>query len=616
MVVVKNAFGPVDYVVFAAMLIISMAIGVWFALRGGKQRTQGEYLMGNRNMHIIPVSISMLVSQISAISIVGTPAEMYTQGTEYYVDTFGCMLGVTIAAFVFVPLIYPLKLTSVYEYLEKRFQSKGVRLVGTFLMVLSQVIYMGVASFAPATALEAVTGFPSWATIVSIGAVATLYTAIGGMKAVIWTDVFQSVIMLAGILAIVIQGTLKVGGMSRVWEINEAWDRIKFFNLDPNPLTRQSVWSLVFGSAVTWMGVYGFNQASVQRFSSLPTLHKAKTSVLLNVLGSFIMGTLSCLSGIVVFAYYSEQNCDPLGQELVHNSNQLVPYFVMETLGYPGVPGLFIACLFAGALSSVSSSLNALGAITWEDVLKPRYNHRLTEYQKTLVTKATVAFYGILTIGVSLMAANLEGTVVQASLSLTGAVEGPLLGLFVLGAFFPCSNSYGAISGAVVAVALSMWVSIGSYVYGLHLPSKPFPNGTCMAYVNVSAMSPVTDMASTGAMSTTTMLGLDDTLAGEREGIEIIYGLSYLWFCTLGMICVLVVGLPISFITGSKSASAIPAEYQIHLFTRNKPCKNVSLTDENVEQMLVPASPEGLHPANDTATPLVSFYGDRTTKRP
>ncbi|XP_059145998.1 sodium-coupled monocarboxylate transporter 1-like isoform X2 [Physella acuta] len=570
MVVVKNAFGPVDYVVFAAMLIISMAIGVWFALRGGKQRTQGEYLMGNRKMAIVPVAISMLVSFFSAILVLGTPAEMYTQGTEYYLTTLGMMFGVVLAALTFVPLLFPLKLTSAFEYLEKRFQSRSTRLVGTLLSVLTQIIYMGLASFAPSTALEAVTGFPVWGTILSTGAVATLYTTIGGMKAVIWTDVFQSIIMIAGILAIVIQGTLKVGGMSRVWEINEEWGRIKFFNFDPNPMTRHTVWNLVIGTALAWMGTFGVNQASVQRYNSLATLRRAKMSVLLNILGVFIMLTLTCLSGIVVFAYYANQKCNPLGQKLIRNSNQLVPYFVMETLGYPGVPGLFISCLFSGALSSVSSSLNALGAITWEDVLKPRYDHRLTEYQKTLVTKITVVIYGCLAVGVSFLAQQLEGTVLQAASALIGSVAGPLCGMFVLGALFPWANSYGAISGALVAVALSLWLSIGSYVYGIRLPPKSFPNGTCAAYFNVSTKTLVTRM--TPATTLTSTMSLVSTAhytpVAEREGVDIFYGISYMWFSTIGLLCVIVVGLIVSFITGANSTNDVPTKYQIPVFTR------------------------------------------------
>uniref|UniRef100_A0A2C9KYF0 Amino acid permease/ SLC12A domain-containing protein n=1 Tax=Biomphalaria glabrata TaxID=6526 RepID=A0A2C9KYF0_BIOGL len=170
------------------------------------------------------------------------------------------------------------------------------------------------------------------------------------MKAVIWTDVFQSFIMLAGILSIVIQGTLKVGSLSNVWEINKKWERIKFFNFDTDPRVRHTFWNMVIGSALAWFGTYGISQASVQRYSSLPTLNNARISILLNMIGVFVLVTLTCIAGLVLFAYYAAQQCDPLGQKLVDNANQLVPYFVMETLGYPGIPGLFIACLFSGAL--------------------------------------------------------------------------------------------------------------------------------------------------------------------------------------------------------------------------------------------------------------------------
>ncbi|CAL1536058.1 unnamed protein product [Lymnaea stagnalis] len=416
--------------------------------------------------------------------------------------------GVVLAAVLFVPLLYPLKLTSSFEYLERRFNSRGARLLGTMLMILTQVVYIAIATFAPATALEAVTGFPVWGTILSIGAVGTLYTTIGGMKAVIWTDVFQSGVMLAGILAIVIQGVIKVGGLSRVWEINEQWGRIKFFNFSPDPTVRHTFWNIIISSAALWMGHYGINQASVQRYSSLPTLKNAKISVLLNSIGVFFLLALTCLSGIVLFAYYADKNCDPLGQKLVQNSNQLIPYFVMETLAYPGVPGLFISSLFSGALSSVSSSLNALGAITWEDILKPRYDKKLTEYQKTLVTKLAVCSYGILAMGLSFSIEHLDGTVMQMSASLTGSVFGPLAGMFILGAIFPWANRYGVISGGLVGLGVSMWLSVGSFVYGIRLPSKPFPNGTCLAHPNIT-------------MTTTTMASLNTVLTSQLPNKDI-----------------------------------------------------------------------------------------------
>ncbi|KAH9509624.1 Sodium-coupled monocarboxylate transporter 1 [Bulinus truncatus] len=571
MFVSRSTFGVWDYVVFAAMLLVSMVIGIWFALRGGGQKTQGEYLMANRSMSIIPVAISILVSFMSAILILGNPAEMYTQGTEFYITLIGMIIGITGASLLFVPLLFPLRLTSVFEYLEVRFNSRNARLVGTSLMILTQVIYMGIASFAPATAFEAVTAIPVWATILTTGAVATLYTTIGGMKAVIWTDVFQSAIMLAGILAIVIQGTMKVGSLSQVWDINVQWNRIKFFNFDPDPRIRHTFWNMVIGSSLAWVGTYGISQASVQRYSSLPTLRNAKISILLNMIGVFTLVSLTCVAGLVLFAYYAGQNCDPLGQKLVNNPNQLVPYFVMETLGYPGVPGLFIACLFSGALSSISSSLNALGAITWEDILKPRYDKRLTEHQKTLVTKITVCIYGVLAIGVSFLAEMLEGTVLQAAASLIGAASGPLTGMFILGAFFPWANSNGVITGALSGLGLSFWLAIGSYVHGIRLPGKPFPNGTCPAYLNDTGYmsTTLTTLGYTATTVATSTAGVTQLMLNtQRTGLDGFYAISYQWFTAIGVSTVVVVGLVVSFITGANNLNDVPTKYMIPVVSR------------------------------------------------
>ncbi|WAR31350.1 SC5A6-like protein [Mya arenaria] len=150
-------FKPWDWVVFAAMLAVSMVIGIFYAVRetlGKTEATTGEYLMGGRKLGLLPVSISILVSFFSAIVILGNPAEMYTTGTMMFMLTIGMLLSIFLAATIFVPLLYPLQLTSSFEYLELRFNSKVAKLTGTFIMIVQQ----------------------------------------GGMKAVIWTDVFQCVV--------------------------------------------------------------------------------------------------------------------------------------------------------------------------------------------------------------------------------------------------------------------------------------------------------------------------------------------------------------------------------------------------------------------------------------
>ncbi|KAK7467995.1 hypothetical protein BaRGS_00036773, partial [Batillaria attramentaria] len=451
------------------MLLVSAGIGIFYGCRGSKQRTTKEFLLANRSMSIIPVAISILVSFMSAILILGTPAEMYMSGTEYFVYVFGICFAIIIAALVFVPLLYPLRMTSSFEYLERRFNSRAAKLTGTIIMIVQQILYMGIASFAPSTALEAVTGFPVWATIIIVGLVSTFYTTLGGMKAVVWTDVFQSVIMLAGLLAVVIRGSKRLITMMTVTEmlmtLNHRIDDDKYnhahvmcpsFNADPTQ--RHSFWSLIVGGMIGWTATYGCNQASVQRFCSLPSLAGARKSVLLNIIGTVILLTITCLAGIVIFAYYVEQGCDPLSSGRVGNSNQIVPYFVMEVLDIPGLPGLFVSCLFSGALSTMSSCLNALAAVTWEDFLKPVLGERLSEAQKTWVTKLLVLIYGGAGIGMAFMAQGLGGTVLQASLSFTGAASGPILGLFLLGGVFPWANGKGAVVGGVLGLIFPLWI--------------------------------------------------------------------------------------------------------------------------------------------------------------
>ncbi|XP_035826901.1 sodium-coupled monocarboxylate transporter 1 [Aplysia californica] len=570
MVQVRNDFTPWDYVVFAGMLSVSMGIGIFFAYRQRRQESQGDYLMASRSLGIIPVSISILVSFMSAILILGTPAEMYKQGAEYFISLFGIFFGILMAVFLFVPLLYPLKMTSAFEYLERRYNSRLARLVGTSIMIVTQILYMGIASFAPATALEAVTGFPVWATIITIGVVATFYTSIGGMRAVVWTDVFQAMVMLAGLLAIVIQGTMKLGGLSEVWSTADDWKRLKFLTWNPDPTVRHTVWGLVFGAGFQWMTTYGFNQASVQRYCSLSTLNKARASIFLNIVGVTILVSITCLSGIVMFSYYASQNCDPLGLNMVDNPNQLIPFFVMETLAYPGLPGLFISSLFSGALSSVSSSLSALAAITWEDILKIHLDHKLTEANKTRLTKVLVVIYGATAVGMAFIAQNLEGTVLQAAVGLIGAAGGPMTGMFLLGAFFPWANKWGAVIGAFVGEAIAMWLAIGSYAYGIPVKPMPFPNGTCSAdLLNVNGS--MTTVAMTTVLTTSATTITTGMTPGDNElnpTLQWLYSISYMWYTGIGMTLVVLVGLPVSFLTGANSIHDVPAKYQIPFFTR------------------------------------------------
>ncbi|XP_070835607.1 solute carrier family 5 member 6 isoform X4 [Chaetodon trifascialis] len=381
----QKHFTVVDYVIFGVLLAVSVGIGLYHALSGGRQRTTQEFLMADRSMSCLPVSLSLIASFQSAVAIIGVPAEVYTHGTQYWFIGCAYILGLLIPAHVFIPVLYRLRLSSAYQYLELRF-SKAVRICGTLTFIFQMVIYMGVCVYTPAFALNTVTGFELWGAVLATGLVCTLYTTVGGLKAVIWTDVFQTLVMFAGQLAVIVVGVQQTGGVSEVWRKVWEGNRISGLDLNPDPTERHTFWTLGVGGVFLMLSLYGVNQAQVQRYLSSRTEREAVRSCYMVFPSLQLALALSCVMGLVMFARYcGEDHSDKLGTS---SRDAIVLYFVMDMLqGLPGLPGLFIACLFSAALSTISSAFNSLATVTMEDLIKPHFP-AMTEARAMLLSKA------------------------------------------------------------------------------------------------------------------------------------------------------------------------------------------------------------------------------------
>lgn len=526
-------FSTLDYVIFALLLVLSSGIGLFYAFTGGRQRTTQEFLLADRSMSCLPVALSLLATFQSAVAILGVPAEIYTYGTQYWFLGISYILGLLIPAHIFIPIFYRLRLTSTYQYLELRF-NKTARILGTITFIFQMVIYTGVVLYAPALALNAVTGLDLWGSVFAIGLVCTVYTALGGLKAVIWTDVFQTVVMFAGQLAVIVVGALRVGGMGQVWRIAQEGGRISGFDFNPDPFERHTFWTLSFGGIFVMLALYGVNQAQVQRYLSARTEREAIISCYVVFPCQQIVLALGCLMGLVMYAYYQEDN--PLANGYVKTTDQMVLYFVMDILkDLPGLPGLFVACLFSGALSTISSAFNSLATVTMEDLIKPYFTD-MTESRATLLSKGLALAYGIICLAMAYIASQM-GSVLQAALSIFGMVGGPLLGIFCLGIFFPWANSTGAITGLLTGLVMAFWIGIGSFVSRSSTPLLPV-NGT--AFPDVGNMT-------TAAMTT---LLTSATTKARTTGLKKFYSLSYMWYSAHNSATVVIVGLIVSFITG------------------------------------------------------------------
>ncbi|XP_037099788.1 solute carrier family 5 member 6a [Syngnathus acus] len=531
--VVQMHFTTVDYVIFALLLVASAGIGLYYAFSGGRQRTTQEFLMADRSMSLLPVSLSLLATFQSAVAILGAPSEVYTFGTQYWFLGCSYFLGLLIPAHVFIPVFYRLRLSSAYEYLELRF-NKTVRICGTVTFIFQMVVYMGVVLYAPALALNAVTGFDLWGAVLAMGLVCTLYTCLGGLKAVMWTDVFQTVVMFAGQLAVIIVGAHQAGGMAEVWRKAVNGSRIAGLDLNPDPLERHTFWTLGVGGVFLMLALYGVNQAQVQRYLSSRTEKEAIMSCYVVFPCQQIVLCLGCLMGLVMFARYGEDS--PLDKGYVKANDQMVLYFVMDVFkDLPGLAGLFVACLFSGALSTISSAFNSLATVTMEDLIKP-YFPNMTESKATLLSKGLALAYGLICLAMAYLA-SIMGSVLQAALSIFGMVGGPLLGLFCLGMFFPWANSIGALVGLAAGLAMAFWIGIGSIVTRMPASVPPLSTVTPPPFDNIT---------------TTVMTSLvNATITKSRPtGLDALYSLSYMWYSAHNSTTVVVVGLLVSLLTG------------------------------------------------------------------
>ncbi|XP_053295208.1 sodium-coupled monocarboxylate transporter 1 [Pleuronectes platessa] len=539
-----DTFSVWDYVVFAGTILAAAGIGLFQAIRGRKETSSEEFLLGGRQMTAVPVAMSLTASFMSGITVIGTPTEAYRFGSAFWLFGFSYAIMSVVTAELFVPLFYRLGITSTYEYLGLRF-SRPIRIIGTSMYISQTVLYTGLVIYAPALALNQITGLNLWGVLVATGAVCILYCTLGGLKAVIWTDVVQMVIMLSGFVAVIARGAVLQGGLTKIWEDAGEGGRLEAFDFDPDPLKRHTFWTIVVGGSIMWVSIYAINQSQVQRYISCKTLGHAKTSLYLNMIGLWLTVSLAVFSGLTMYSIYKK--CDPLLNGDISTPDQLLPYLVMDILAiYPGIPGLFVAAAYSGTLSTVSSSINALVAVTVEDFILPVCKN-LTEKQVTWMNMGLSVFFGVVCIGMAGVA-SLMGSVLQAALSIFGMISGPLLGLYLLGMLFRTTNSVGGLLGMIIGLVLTLWVGIGGQVYP---PSEektiPLPVTTVGCF-NASTMAPLT------------------TGQPEPALADSWYSLSYLYLCPLGTLTTMVFGLLVSMATGGCKQEKLNSD----LFVRSK----------------------------------------------
>ncbi|XP_015123584.1 sodium-coupled monocarboxylate transporter 1 isoform X1 [Diachasma alloeum] len=389
-----HLFSWIDYSVLAVMLLVSCLIGTFYAFCSKKQETSQDFLLGGSSMGTLPMAMSLAASFITAIELLGNPAEMYAQGTQFWMTCFAFILVIPITSRLYLPVYMKLRLTSSYEYLNLRFH-RHCRLLASGLYMLQMILYTSVAVYAPALALSHVTGLDTYVAVSLVYVVCIFYASQGGMKAVIMTDTFQAVVLLVSLFVIVGLGMAKAGGMSSVWRDSLHTDRIELFIMDPRPTVRHSFWSVVVGGTFYWATMFCSNQASVQKYLSVQSIGQVRTALWVSALSLILIYTINFLTGMVLFT--AHKTCDPLRASHISGMDQLLPLYVMNFMGeYPGIPGLFVAGIFAASLGTVASALNSLAALTCEDILQGLFRFQVPASKGAAYARWISIFFGAL----------------------------------------------------------------------------------------------------------------------------------------------------------------------------------------------------------------------------
>ncbi len=227
-----------------------------------------------------------------------------------------------------------------------------------------------------------------------------------------------------------------------------------------DPRTRHTIWSLLIGGTLNFMSTDAFSQSQFQRFMCIHSTRGAKQALIISVVGASFIVLLSSLIGIILYAYYAE--CDPFKAKYISDIDEIFPYFVMEVLSdKKGLPGLFLACIFSGSLSTISSGLNSLAAVLIEDIYKGLMGRQLTDQRQGYMSKILSIIIGIIIMMLTYVVSYL-GSILNAALSLFGVLFGPIMGVYVLGFFFPQANRRGGLIGFFVSLILQMWIFLGA----------------------------------------------------------------------------------------------------------------------------------------------------------
>lgn len=479
----KEGFSWADIIVIILYFAALLCIGVFFSKR---QKNANDYFKGGERIPWWAAGLSLFGTALSAITFMAIPAKAFSTDWSYMLFNVGIVLVAPVIMFIFIPFFRKLDITTAYQYLEIRFNSL-IRVICSLAFIIFQVGRMGVVLFLPAIAINIVTGFNIFLCIALMGVFSILYTRMGGIEAVVWTDALQVVILLGGAIFAIFHIVAQIpGGWSETMTIAIDCSKLNLGDCSFD-FTNPTVWTVLIATCFTNLTMYGTDQSMVQRYLTTSSKKAAQKSVLTNALLTIPATIIFFFIGTVLFVFYKTYPTEL--SPAMENVDAVFPYYIYTKLP-KGLIGLLISGIFAAAMSTLSGSMNS-AATAFEVDIRPKLfpksvmatgaDDKRWELKRA---KRTTMIIGVL----SLLFAFLMATWDINSLwdefnTILGLILGSMGGLFFLGMVTKRANAKGALIGMVVSIIVQALVARYTPVYLLLYTTVGFVTCFVVGYV-------------------------------------------------------------------------------------------------------------------------------------
>ncbi len=456
----QNKISIIDWIILVIYGILLVGIGWYYSYR---QKSKEDYFLGGRSVSPFLSGISMFVSFFSAITYLAVPGETIQYGPLYVLGIIaGTPVIFLVASYFLIPFFMNLPIISAYEILQKPL-GKAVRKTGSVIFIITRFLWMGLLLFLASKVMVVMMGWDEryiLYVIVILAIITIFYTSMGGLKAVLMTDVIQFFILLLGALLTIGIVAVEFGGFG--WLIPDSWsdnwDSVGI--IDFNPYVRLTIFFAVLNNIAWWLCTSGSDQMAIQRFLSTRDLKAARRTFLYTQTGNATIISLLMFVGFAVLRFYNvHPNLLPAGTTVSVNADFLFPHFIANQFPV-GMSGLVIAALFSASMSSLSSGVNSVSSILTSDILPGLYKDQ-SKVDNIRNIRINSFLIGVVVVFLSIIIQAVPGNIIEVTAKTNGLFIAPLFNLFLNALFIKNATPQGAVMGSVygfmTALTIGFW---------------------------------------------------------------------------------------------------------------------------------------------------------------